>query len=957
MCRKLFLVTCLAVVGWMCGSARGDSIDVNNWSFEFDADGNQIYCHTGSMMAWIPDGTGYVGVDPYCLGDANYDPCAIPDNICYSWECYTDDHQGCHCWPALHGICYSYVQFATYMYQELVDDPNAVIAVGRKYILTVDEMSEIYRGTIEYMVSRPTLICGIGEANHVELASKEYLLKTWVGDYEEWLHEWEPNHTVEWVAAPGSPHIGKVLGVKLGAPSPGGGVRAYDTFDRVRVDWVWATDAYAPSPADQERDVARDVNLAWSPGLWAADANGHVLYFHEDFNKVDAMDEDANQGRLDANTWSVLDYDGNELDLVKTYYWRVVEHNDGYSPEPGVPDPPWVGSVWSFTVTGYATNPDPPDYATDVPYTSTLSWTPGTDSNSHDVYLGVDKSSVENASTAVPMGVYKGNQDANSYNPGDMDFAKTYYWRIDEVNENTGTLVKGNVWRFTVAAFLAVDDFDSYHTGNPIDGVWSDYGTGGNLSQAYLALEQTIVRDGNAMSYNYLNNADPFYAVSTATVGDLGVTSDWTTAGIEALTLYFHGTSTNTVERMYVALTDTGGRTAEVEWDDANDVAQSWKGHIEWNIPLQTFNDVNSVNISSIASITLGFGDKYNPVSGPTGFVYFDDIRLYPPRCVVTEGVSGGNYNMDEDCAVDYNDVRTLSTDWLISALGNVTASAPADANKLRHYPMDDNAGDEIVDDISTYDLDGILYDDVKSGAPAVGKTKNHTVAGKISTALTFDAIDDFVSIPALDVNTNTISFSAWAKRSDASPPDPFPGIVFASYPYDANYPNSPNSITVGFGLQYDFESWEFSNQLMYMWEGDDWSWESRLFMPGDELWSFIALTVAPDVVTMYLYDGFELLASRRFATYAKKYFGAGPLAIGQQLQEADRFWGGAIDDVRIYDYTLTPENVLYLALQGAGSQYVGMPWWRPDADDDGNIDGADLAALGANWLDYALWP
>ena len=42
---------------------------------------------------------------------------------------------------------------------------------------------------------------------------------------------------------------------------------------------------------------------------------------------------------------------------------------------------------------------------------------------------------------------FKGGQDSNLYSPGTLEFGRTYYWRIDEVNgPNT---YKGNVWNFT----------------------------------------------------------------------------------------------------------------------------------------------------------------------------------------------------------------------------------------------------------------------------------------------------------------------------------------------------------------------------------------------------------------------------------------------------------------------------------------------------------------------------
>jgi hypothetical protein len=36
------------------------------------------------------------------------------------------------------------------------------------------------------------------------------------------------------------------------------------------------------------------------------------------------------------------------------------------------------------------------------------------------------------------------------------------------------------------------------------------------------------------------------------------------------------------------------------------------------------------VNLANVTSISLGLGNKNNPVAGGAGMMYFDDIRLYP---------------------------------------------------------------------------------------------------------------------------------------------------------------------------------------------------------------------------------------------------------------------------------------------------------------------------------------
>jgi len=92
-----------------------------------------------------------------------------------------------------------------------------------------------------------------------------------------------------------------------------------------------------------------------------------------------------------------------------------------------------------------ATGPSPADNASGVSTSTTLSWTVGYGATSHDVYFGSVFADVNTATTASP--VFKGNQSGTTYNPGALNVAATYYWRIDEVGPG-GTL-KGMVWRFT----------------------------------------------------------------------------------------------------------------------------------------------------------------------------------------------------------------------------------------------------------------------------------------------------------------------------------------------------------------------------------------------------------------------------------------------------------------------------------------------------------------------------
>jgi hypothetical protein len=50
----------------------------------------------------------------------------------------------------------------------------------------------------------------------------------------------------------------------------------------------------------------------------------------------------------------------------------------------------------------------------------------------------------------------------------------------------------------------------------------------------------------------------------------------------------------------------------------------------EWRIDLQAFAD-QGVNLSNVDTVTIGFGNRNNPVAGGSGMVFFDDVRLYRP--------------------------------------------------------------------------------------------------------------------------------------------------------------------------------------------------------------------------------------------------------------------------------------------------------------------------------------
>ena len=289
--------------------------------------------------------------------------------------------------------------------------------------------------------------------------------------------------------------------------------------------------AHNPVPADGAASVDPGVTLSWTTGFGA---KMHTVYFGEDFDTV----ANATVG----NPVGTTTYTPGPLKLAKSYYWRVDEF-DGINT--------YKGDVWSFTTEGGISNPNPPDGAVDVTQTPILSWTPGAPAASHAVYFGTDEEAVRNATTASPE--YQGAKALGdeSYEPGQLAWQTTYFWRVDEVNDiNPDSPWKGPVWGFTTADFAIVDDFEGYTdddtAGQAIWQSWIDgFGVADNGSQVGYLLppyaEQTIVHGGLQAMLLMYHNVDGVRN-SEATLS-LTALRDWTQEDVAELSLWFHGLS------------------------------------------------------------------------------------------------------------------------------------------------------------------------------------------------------------------------------------------------------------------------------------------------------------------------------------------------------------------------------------------------------------------------------
>jgi len=285
-----------------------------------------------------------------------------------------------------------------------------------------------------------------------------------------------------------------------------------------------------------------------------------------------------------------------------------------------------------------AWNPKPTDGSTpDVERVSPMSWSPGDNATQHDVYFGTDAEAVEQADTSDTTNIYRGRQDPNTYTPPEvLEWGQTYYWRIDEYNNNQ-TISKGRLWSFTTLDYLIVDDFESYNDLNPdeegsrrifftwVDGFENPSINGSTMGYPNPSfadgehfVETAIVHGDDQSAPLFYDNNVASYSEVTVNTADLTIGQDWTKGDVQILTLWFYGDPNNAVtEQMYIKING-----AKVLYDgDAADLATAeWT---QWDIDLSAFG----IEMANVTELSIGL-ERIGASVG-LGMLFIDDIRLY----------------------------------------------------------------------------------------------------------------------------------------------------------------------------------------------------------------------------------------------------------------------------------------------------------------------------------------
>jgi len=568
-----------------------------------------------------------------------------------------------------------------------------------------------------------------------------------------------------------------------------------------------------------------------------------------------------------------------------------------------------------------------------------LEWSAGDNAQMHDIYFGTDRDAVASADTTTP-GIYKGRQSATSFDAGDLELGTTYFWRIDEIISGKPPTI-GIVWSFTIDDYLVVDDFESYTIWSiPGDNIFETWRDGfGNCSPGNGNDTGSVVTenpdppgpalDGQSMKCDFDNDGMVFnpctmrqvatsnlysrIEAQTATLSS-GIGSDWTGRGAKALSLNFHGRIGNPVsESLWVQLQDSSGYGNKAFYgtfgaeslDDFNEA--SW--HV-WDIDLADFG----VELSNVVSIVVGVGDEDSAVSGGSGTIYIDDMRLYASR-FIPERLTPRSGDYIFDGVVDYLDMIIMIEDWLMTDRSDVPLVA--------WYKLDGDANDS-----SGNGFDGTLMNEpiFALGAGGTGMSIDCNESEYVDTD--FNAVDLGIEGRSARTITSWVSVRSFNSAAIYEMGGDGDGEEFALRvrstigQWRAQYGGTVHHSLAGFDTR------------------DTWVHLAQVYTGGHS--------------HVYFNGVLESSMAVRLDTTADEDFRIG--------RWGNNYFDGLIDDVRIYDKALSGTEIASVMAGGTAVTYyhpVESPMNLTDPEPVGSraVNFADFAVFLDEWAEKHAWP
>ncbi|MBN1506075.1 MAG: discoidin domain-containing protein [Sedimentisphaerales bacterium] len=514
-----------------------------------------------------------------------------------------------------------------------------------------------------------------------------------------------------------------------------------------------------------------------------------------------------------------------------------------------------LSEVRFFYVPVLAREPKPASGETGVNPQVTLSWRAGREAASHSVYLDTDEQAVAGG-TATAVVVAEPRYEAA------LNLAQQYFWKVVEVNEvQTPPAWPGEVWSLTTADYIVVDDFESY-TNNSPDRVFQTWIDGLGFSP-----DNFFPNGGDGNGSGSLVGYDP-------TLGDIMETAI-VHGGRQSMPLYYDnsgGTGVSETQRTFdppLDWTKHGVTTLVIHFcGDTENVAAPVYAKINgtkvlfnngvastagpvWKQWNIPLSSMAGVNLKSVKSLTIGVGDG---ATGGTGTLFVDDILLYATAPAQPP-----------------------------------TPTDPGTSGLTLLYAMEGNVQDS----------SGKGNHGTASGSP--GYMPSMPGYGQ---AIQFDGLGDYVDVPIgslLSTLTNS-TFAVWVNSPDGG----VWGRVFDFGTDATNYMFLTANAGAG-NARFAMRTPSVDEQLVT---------GSRALGAG---WHHLAVVIDATVETqnlasLRLYQDGSLVSSGATTLLPKDLGVTTQNWLGRSQYTADPFYGGLIDELRIYNRALSESQVRYLA-------------------------------------------
>ena len=524
----------------------------------------------------------------------------------------------------------------------------------------------------------------------------------------------------------------------------------------------------------------------------------------------------------------------------------------------------WGGIIMSYSLSevefamipSQARTPVPAAGSTDIRPNAVVTWRAGREAAQHTIYVDTDADAVADGSAPSTTS----NTNSLALDSLGLQLGETYYWRVDEVNEAEPTPVwEGPVWSLSIMNTVVVEDFEGYGNASP-DRPFQTWLDGfGYSPDEHFSTGYNGNGTGGGIGHDIWTLSSPHYD------GDIMETTTVINGSTQSLPFYF---------------TNTGGAASQTDRTFAT--PQDW-----------TAGGITTLSIAVHGNLSLSAANQLYVKINNTKVVYEGDLSVpiwqqwhidLAALGINLSGVTTMSFGVDGT-----GSGMVLLDDILLHRTAPPVVGPPAgsDRSLVAHWTFDETEGLTAADS-SGYGNDGTLV-----GMAGTEWTAGHSGGAlELAGAVGSPQYVDFGTGTSMQLS-GSATISAWVKMN-AGTDGVYMGIggKLRTAPY------------AGFSLV------RHSSHVFRLWADDGnatlVATNSDVATYTDTEWHHVVGVIDNGITSLYV-DGVKQISSETVSLTDSGEFAH----IGRQYAGLDdRYWNGAVDDVRIYYRALSEQEI-----------------------------------------------